>query len=366
MKAMLWALLLGACGGEPAPEAAAVAPRVAVQEVRSTALASSLPVSAVLEAARWQPLYFQQSGVVSEVVATEGEAIRKGQRLGSLDTASQRNTVALQEVQLRSAELDLTQAEHDLAATQTMAKAEAASPEDLFDAEQRVLEAEASVESARLNLEGQRIKLRQMQLYAPFDGVLAEVNTRVGEQVMGDADDPDSENGTRPPMVVIDPSAFGLRASVPEGQATGLQVGLAARVSGLDDRAAPLDGRVSWVAPSVDRESRTVAFRVDVEVPEQAPPWVRDGSSVLVELLTEQREGALTVPDEALLYHRGESYVFVVDGGIARRTPIEQGLVSDGQVEVRAGLRAGQRVAVDQLHLLADGLSVRVEGADGG
>lgn len=353
-------LSLAGCSGNEAVATSAGPPRVEVVEVRASELADALPVSAVLEASRWQALYFQQSGIVGRVPVAEGAQVAQGELLASLNTASQRNSVAQAQLQQQSAELDLAQAEHDLEATRRMARAEAASPEELYDAEQKVLEARTQVEQATLQLQGQQIKLRQMSLVAPFDGVLAEVNLRVGDKIMGDASDPDSEHGSRPPMVLVDDSAFELRASVPEGDATGLRIGLPARVQSMNDRDNPLPGQVSWVAPAVDRDSRTVAFRVQLETsPRDHPPWLRDGASVLVELLTEQRSDALTVPDSALLYHRGESFVYVVEGGQARRTAVVQGLVTGDRVEIRSGLQPGQQVAVDQLHRLADGMPVQ-------
>lgn len=353
---LLLALVAG-CGAEAPPEPAGPL-RVRTVAASTGPLADVVPVSAVLEAERWQPLYFQQGGVVASVSVEEGEPVRAGQTLASLDTASQRNRVAQADLDLKAAVRDHARAEHDLEGARAMAANDALSPEGLYDAEQRVIEAESNVQRARLRLEGDRITLAQMVLTAPFDGVLVEANLRVGDRVNGDADDLDSESGRRPPMVVVDPSSFALRASVPEGQARGLVVGLPAEIRPLVDGDPALEGEVSWVAPSVDRSARTVAFRVTAERTDDTPSWVRDGSSVTVSLLTRQRQDALTVPGQALLYHRGEAFVYVVAGGEARRARVEQGALDGDRVEIERGLAPGDRVAVDQLHLLVDGLAV--------
>jgi RND family efflux transporter MFP subunit len=359
MKPALF-LLIGsvlACGEDPPPEAAGPL-RVRTVAPSLGPLADTVPVSAVLEAERWQALYFQQGGVVASVGVEEGAPVRAGQTLAALDTAIQRNRVAQSELDLEAALREHRRAEHDLDRARAMAAAEAASPEALYDAEQRVIEAESRVKQARLRLEADRIQLSQRVLLAPFDGVLAEANLRVGDRVQGDADDPDSANGRRPPLVVVDPSSFSIRASLPEGQARGLEVGLPAEIRGLVPGDPPLGGLVTWVAPSVDRSARTVAFRVTAERTEVRPPWLRDGSSVTVSLLTRRRQDALTVPDQALLYHRDEAFVYVVEAGTARRAAVKQGALAGERVEVTSGLSPGDRVAVDQLHLLADGLPV--------
>ncbi len=361
LLALLASPALPACKGDPDVPVEA-RPTVEVAQVQATSLADVIPISAVLEAQEWQALYFQQQGLVAKVNVSEGESVREGQLLASLDTALQQNQVAQAEQQLAGAELDLEQASHDHGQLQAMAAAEAASPEALRDGAMRVREAENRVEQARLQLESQQIKLRQMRLTAPFSGVLAEVNIRPGDRIVGEADDPDRSTGSRPPLVLIDPSSYELRASVPEGQSDGLEVGLGARVRGLDGSWEPLEGTVSWVAPSVDRDSRTVAFRIEVDLPEGgAPSWLRDGSTAVVELLAEQRPDAVVVPDRALVYHKGEAFVYVVERGVVERVAIEQGVVSEGRVEVRDGLEVGQQVAISNLHLLSDGLAVNPE-----
>ena len=352
-----------ACGAAAPPPTAGPL-RVRTVAATTGPLADEVPVAAVLEAARWQPLYFQQGGVVASVAVPEGAPVRAGQTLAALDTASQRNRVAQADLELKAAIRDHARAVHELDGVRAMAAAEAASPEALYEAEQRVIEADARVEQARLRLEAERIKLSQMALSAPFDGVLVEANLRVGDRVQGEAADPDSAEGRRPPMVVADPSAYGLRASLPEGQARGLHVGLPAEIRGLSPGDPPLAGEVSWVAPSVDRSARTVAFRVTAASAEGTPDWVRDGSSVTVALRTRERADALLIPEQALLYHRDEAFVYVVEGGAARRRAVAQGALDGGRVEVAGGLAPGERVAVDQLHLLTDGLPVVDAGED--
>jgi membrane fusion protein (multidrug efflux system) len=55
-----------------------------------------------------------------------------------------------------------------------------------------------------------------------------------------------------------------------------------------------------------------------------------------------------------------DSYLFVVDGAVARRRPVSLGLEEEGQVEVVRGLAAGDRVIVAGQGGLKDGASVKV------
>lgn len=354
-------LLLSACA--PTPQAAPDERlAISVESVLSEQITDRILTSAVLEAATWQPLYFEQSGVVARIAVTEGDAVRSGQLLASLDVEYQSNQVAIAENQLQTARLDLAQAEHKRAGAETMAKAGGYSPEKVYEREQTVLEAEASVRQAELNLKSQQIKLRQMQLYAPFKGQISALNLRVGDQVMGSVSDPDKDNNQVPPLIVLQQGAFTLRTSLPEGQALHVEEGSAADVGLMEDPSTVLPGVVSWVAPSVDRDSRTVAIRVDVTLPEGSDLGrkVRDGSAVKVAFQAAGDVQTVTLSEDALLYHQDRAFVFVVQGGAVARTPVEQGVVRDGRVQILSGVQVGQQVASSHLYLLQDGQKIAV------
>jgi len=348
--------LFAACDSVPVPEAAPVL-RVQSEPVQEAAVAEPVLVSAVLQARQWQPMYFAQSGIVARIDVEEGEAVGAGLRLASLDTAAQRNQVAQADHQVTISALDVEQAAHDLSNTESIFRSGGASPEEVYDARQADLEARNRLIATELDLESQRIKLRQMQLFAPFDGVISEMNLTIGDQVMGSVSDPDAANNTRPPMVILQPGSFTLRTAVTEGQALSLSEGAAVSVWLMEDDAISLSGKIEWVAPAVDRDSRAVAVRVGVSVPEAHLDRVRDGSTVRVRF-PGAASTALTVSEQAVLYHRDRAYVFRVEDGAVQRVEVEQGTSRDGRVEIRAGLRAGDRVACSHTNTLSDGATI--------
>jgi len=353
-------MLLCACGGDE--EASSPPPTISVAEVGASELSDRILTSATLQASRWQSLYFQQGGLVASVLVDEGDRVGPSQRLASLDTAGQENQVASSRLQVASAELEHEQALHRLAAARTMEASGAYSAEQVYEREQQEIEARNRVDQATLNLRGNLIRLDQMRLSAPFDGVVAEVNIRVGDQVMGNVQDPDAQLSSRPPMLILDPTAFELRTTLPEGQAMSVGEGTKATVSLLEAPDVRMDGAVTWVAPSVDRASRTVALKVGVESPsEGGSTVVRDGSAVRVEIHADPREAAATVPEAAMYYFEDRAHVFVVDGDVVRRTEVHTGVLRDGRVEIRDGVLPGDRVATSQVYLLQDGQKVRVE-----
>ncbi|MEM6929226.1 MAG: efflux RND transporter periplasmic adaptor subunit [Myxococcota bacterium] len=366
MTSLLWAFVLIACEADVSE----TPPPLAVQAelVTVEALSNEILVTAVLEAEAWQPLYFQQSGVVARIDVTEGDTVKRGQRLASLDLAYQDNQVALARVAVRTAELEVAQATDDLTAARRVAESGGYSPEQVRDKEDRLKEAELALERQQLSLRSQRIKRDQMMLHAPFDGLISEMNLRVGDKVRSDVSDPDNDTNARPPMAAFQPGRFTARIALPERQSHRIQVGNAAQLSLVEDASVRFVGTVDWVAPSVDRDSRTVAVRARVALGPEVRGYdrVRDGSTVRLAVQASSDDGRVpTVPEGALVYHRDEAYVFVTDGQTAQRVAVTQGRVRDGRVEITAGLGQGVRVITTQVYRLTDGQSVRLVGEQG-
>lgn len=362
MRLSLWSILWVACSSEEPEASPPLAVRAEVATVAS--VASPILKTTVLEAEQWRPLYFQQSGLVADIAVAEGDRIEKGQRLANLDLAYQDNQVATARVQYRAAELDLERARRELTQAQTISASGGYSKEQVRDREQRVEQAELNLERARLTLRGQVIRRDQMMLHAPFDGVVSEVNLRLGDRVRGDVSDPDNDTNQRPPMAAYQPGRFTMRFSLPENQASLVQVGAHADVNLVDDPTVAFDGTIEWVAPSVDRDSRTVAVRTSARLGPDDPVYgrVRDGSTVRVAVAADRAREVLTVPEGAVVYHRDQAFLFVTDGQTVERVPITQGRIRSGRVEVEAGLQAGTRVVTTQVYRLTDGQAVRVTG----
>ena len=337
--------------------------RIQTEVSKTEQLANEIITSAVLEASTWQSLYFGMGGEVKRVLITENQEVQRGKVLATLDSDDQEVNVAKAELNLESSRINEAQAAHKLEQAVALLETGGSSPEDVYDRQQRLLDAETQVKQAELNLESQKLKLADLRLVAPFSGVVNEVNIRVGDLVHGDVADPDRDMNRRPPMVMVDPgSGVVVKAQVPEGRASAIVKGVKVKAQLMEHRSVTLDGEVTWVASTVDRETRTVHVKVSVKEPEGGfPPSVRDGATVLLTFLTDVRANAVTVSEQALFYFQNQVYVFRVNQDkTVTRLPIEKGVMRGGRVEVISGLPTGVPVAASHLYLLRDGHTVDV------
>jgi RND family efflux transporter MFP subunit len=163
---------------------------------------------------------------------------------------------------------------------------------------------------------------------------------------------------------IVDARVLELTASVPSARMAELRVGQPLRFTSDALPGQEFTGAVSFINPVADEASRTV--KVKAEIPNAAGA-LKPGLFVKGRVVTGQRPGVLVVPRAALVSwdtvaHTG--WVFVVEGGTARRRPLRTGAVSGESVEVLEGLRAGEVVVTRGGFNLREGDKVRaIEGA---
>lgn len=188
-----------------------------------------------------------------------------------------------------------------------------------------------------------RAQLERTLLRAPFPGVVAEINTELGEYVTP------SPPGipTLPAVDLIDDSCLYVTAPIDEVDAAAVRPGMPARVS-LD--ALPgrhFRGEVRRVAPYVlDREKQ--ARTVDVEVVFEDPKATRHllvGYSADVEIVLHNQDNVLRVPTEAVL-QGPRVLVYGTDSRRIEERDITTGISNWEFTEVKSGLKEGDLVVV--------------------
>jgi RND family efflux transporter MFP subunit len=245
-----------------------------------------------------------------------------------LDDAALRSAVAAAEAEERAAEADLARIE-------TLLREGTVALREGDQSRSRAAAATAAVARAR---EG----LAYAVLRAPFDGTVAARPANAGDVV---------SPGT--PLIEIEGGAgLEVNATLEAALVGRVRPGLV--VSALvDGQEAPLPATVRAVSAAGD--PATHRFEVNADLP--AAPGLRSG--LFARLLVPTAGGAprLTVPAGAVFARGGLNGVFVVAGGEARLRWVAAGATSGGRMEVRAGLDAGERVALEPAGL-ADGQAV--------
>ncbi len=190
----------------------------------------------------------------------------------------------------------------------------------------------------------------RITLYAPINGVIAELGVREGMTVMSGA------------MLfrLVDLSSVWVNAEVPEAQIAWLRPGTAveARVPSFPGQG--FRGRVSAILPEVNAATRTLRARVEL-----ANSGGRLKPGMFATLVFAQGTGtkALLVPSEAVIRTGERSVVIVAESeGKFRPHDVELGLEAGGKSEIRKGLSEGDKVVVSGQFLIDSEASLRASG----
>jgi RND family efflux transporter MFP subunit len=208
----------------------------------------------------------------------------------------------------------------------------------------------ASAHAKEAQLGSARKKLRDTTILAPIAGSIAKRSISAGEFV---------KVGVHLFTIVQD-HPLKLRGMVPERFAPELQPGqgVEVRVDPFPDKK--FTGKISRISPAAELASRSflVEGLIDNRERQLKPNFFAKAT-----ILTRTDPNALTVPQQALLTFAGVTKVFVIDKEIARERVVQVGIrVGANEVEITAGLKPGELVAISALTRLTDGAPVKVTG----
>lgn len=342
LAVLLGCLVLTGCHGgsgdsqaaeKDKPQAEEAVPVEAVPVARRP-VAASYAGTAPLEARAESQVVAKTSGVALQVMVEVGQQVHAGQVLVRLDSARAELQAAQSEAQLRKLEANYNRS-RQLASQQLL------SANDLD-------QLKFDLENARAVNRMARLELSYANVVAPISGVIAERSIKPGNFVQINT----------PIFRIVDTSRLEATLNVPERELATLKGGLPVQliVDALPGQV--FQGRVDRVAPVVDSGSGT--FRVVCAF--EGGGLLQPGMFGRMKIDYDQRADALTVPRNALLEDNDDPAVFVVRGDKAARVSVKLGYYDGPWVEVREGLKPGDRVVTAGKVALREGSKVQVIG----
>ena len=148
---------------------------------------------------------------------------------------------------------------------------------------------------------------------------------------------------------------FTIRLPFPEHVARQLRIGQSVRLTSFDAAAKTATARVKEIRPALNSSTQTM--EVIAELP-AGQEWYSIGS-VRGEVVVAVRRGAILVPETAVVLRPAGGVVYVPEGDVVKERAVQTGQLRDGEIEILAGLKAGETVVVDGAGLLSDGARIK-------
>src|SRR5882724_4639376 len=227
-------------------------------------------------------------------------------------------------------------------------------------AEAQLRVADAQIVTYRAQLALAQTNLANTRLMAPFAGYISQRNLDAGAAVSaGSSGTNTSSLGI---LMVQDIRSVKVQVEVPERQIARVIPGIPVRLAVDPYTGAVFRGVVSRVVHALDPRSRTMGVEVDIPNPEGK---LKPGMFARVDIVVDQRPGALAIPVEAVRIGEGRPSVVTVKGGAAEFTPVELGVTDGGWVEVTKGLGDKDSVVLQGKDLVKVGQKVKAVPATG-
>jgi cobalt-zinc-cadmium efflux system membrane fusion protein len=172
---------------------------------------------------------------------------------------------------------------------------------------------------------------------APIAGTVTQRQVGVGQYINSAAN-----GATNPVYTIGDLSTVWLVANVREADAALIKSGIPVEVRVPAYPGRVFDGRISWIAASIDANTHRLSVRADVKNPDGA---LKPGMFASFTLLIGDPGSALAVPDSAIVYDGETARVWTApkDGVLASRG-IKTGRTNGKMVEVLSGLAEGDKI----------------------
>ncbi len=314
-----------------------------------------IDLSGTLEAAQQVAIVSQVSGIVLRQHVQEGDAVRAGQGLFSLDARPAQSRVAQSQAALTGARAETVEVQKKLERLSPLLQSGYISRQELDDARLALESARARAGTASGELEAARLDARYAEIRAPIAGRVGRIAIHPGSLVQAGGD---------ALTTILAPGAFDVRASVaqqdwPQLAAARAQGKVMAEIFDGANRTPRAHGELVFVDAQIDATTGAVPIKVRLA---GAPPELLSGQGVQVRLLLGMLPNAKVLPEAALQHAQDGAYVYVVRDGkaVVQRVKLLRGL--DGEHVVEGELQAGEPVLIEIPQRLKAGGKVELEG----
>jgi HlyD family secretion protein len=334
-----------------------------------------LNASGYVVAQRKAAVSSKSTGRLAYLGVEEGSRVKKGQIIATLENedlmAARNQAVA----QVKQAEADLGTAQAELVDARLQYRryktlvAQDLVPRQDFDtavarydkAKAGVAAAQARIKVARAGLANAQASLDYSYIRSPFDGVVTTKYADVGEVV---APFGAAANARAAVVTMADLNSLMVEVDVAESNLDKVHLGQPCEISldAIPDRR--FAGEVHMIVPTADRTKATVLTKVKfLETDDRILPEMSAKVAFLSKpMKAGERQPHLIIPKTALVTRQGRSYSFLVTGNRAKLVPITLGVPLNDLVEIKSGLKEGDRVVLNPPASLKDGSRVRVKG----
>jgi len=344
-----------ACGNKgPAGPAAPPAVSVAVSEVKAGNASYYAEYPAIVRALNEVELRAQVSGYITGIYFKEGDRVKKGQKLYSIDPQQSEGAYQQALANLKVQESNQLKAKQDVDRYRKLNESDAIAKQQVDYAEAAYEAAQKQVEAAKAVVSSVQTNVRYTTISAPFDGTIGISAVRLGASV---------SPGTTLLNTISTDDPIGVDITIDQKEIY--------HFSQLAQKSAPRDsifrlafgadmypypGHLSVIDRAVDPQTGTLRVRFTFDNPDHG---LRSGMSAKLKLLSKAND-AVIIPFKAVTEQLGEFFVYVADSSKVTQRKISLGQQIGRDIVIRDGLKPGETIVIEGVQNLREGSAITI------
>lgn len=354
-SAFAFVLVATACGKKNQQAMQGPPPvQVTVQEVSTSDAAYYDEFPATIRALNEVELRPQISGYITGIHFQEGERVKKGAKLYSIDPQQSEGAYQQALANLAVQETNLLKAQKDVERYRELNKSDAIAKQQVDYAEATFEAAKKQVDAAKATVRSVQTNVRYATIVAPFDGTIGISAVRLGASVSPgqtvlntiSSDDPIAAD------IAVDQNAIFRFTKL--SKTTSKKDSTFRLAFGKD--VYPYNGTITVIDRAVDAQTGSIRMRLEFPNPDHL---LRSGMSAKLRVLTTE-QATVMIPFKAVTEQLGEFFVYIADSSKVTQRKIVLGEQIGRSIIVKDGLKVGETIVTEGIQNLREGSAIAV------
>lgn len=298
----------------------------------------------------------QVSGYITGIYFQDGDRVRKGQKLYSIDAQLYTANFEQAQANLQLQETNLLKAQKDADRYHELEKNDAIAKQQVDYADAALAAAQKQVAAAQANVKSLQTGVNYTTIYAPFDGTIGISQVKTGTAITAgvtllnvvSTDDPMAVDFTIDQKEIYRFSLLDKKGAKTNDSTFSIRFG--------EKDVYPAFGKINFLDRAVDPQTGTLKVRLEFPNKENV---LRAGMNCTVQVANDNSTPVVVIPTKALTEQLGDYFVYVVEGNKVTQHKVVPGTYVGNDVIINDGLKGGEVIAVEGVQKLHEGSTVQ-------
>ena len=298
----------------------------------------------------------QISGIIETVYKEAGEKVKKGEVIAKVKVIPELGTLNSAESRVRLAEINARQSETDFSRMKKLYEEKLISSEEFEKSEVTVNQAREELQTAKDNLQIVKEGITQNSasfsstlIRSTIDGLILDVPIKEGNSVIMS----NTFNDGTTIATVADMNDLIFRGNIDETEVGRLHEGMPVKITLGALQDMEFEAELEYISPKGVEENGANQFEIKAAISVPDSVTVRSGYSANAEIVLQQAKGVVNVPESCVEFSGDTTFVYLLTQNEPQQFTRQQVTVgmSDGiQIEIKNGLKAGEKVRGNELN----------------